>query len=690
MDLIFKKLTLFTLCSTLLGCGGSSDTPTPNDNNVDEIVSTPSPAPNSLPVIEQVAHLVVKERDRYVIDATAYDPDGQIVSYQWKWTEQGTNYFYSGSNELHMMAPAVDTATPINYTLTVTDEQGAQAEMSGTVLVEAYPEFDAEQIKDSRLLDCLNDNAADTGTYRILCSSPAIKDLSGLSQFSQLQELAIRNAEIQSLAPLSALPNLERLFLIDAFNSYTGATENVLNDINQLASLKELYVDSRYGEVLQGLSIDKLQELESITLSGSTMVDFDASQLISNSLQSITIDGLNVYNLDKLGLIASLKELKLENIWQIENLNFLSSLENLERLHLYSARITDASALTQLEHLKSLELISSELKDTDILYELNNLESLQYNLSSDDFKVFDLARMTQFTNLHTLSLSNLDVINKDKLSQFSKLKNLRLHNNDHAQEAFSTSHLNGLNDLESVSLYANNLSELDALSAHSKLKTLELSDISENTQPDYTQFKLLESLDLKFSAESSFNGDLVSLRESSQLSYLTISAKAFINGGFEGSDSVRSLSLFLSDTVELPQLSMFANLRSLNLSLGDSSNVSLNSLGKHDRLSELRLSGSALDNMEFAKSLTQLRALDFTGKNMTDISAIKSLRNLRSLNLNQIEADFNAEVILEMPFLRVLVINDSALSCDTTKQLQQFAQENDIDFSISGQACTDL
>ncbi|MEQ9464879.1 MAG: PKD domain-containing protein, partial [Haliea sp.] len=116
---------LLTLAVTACGGGGGgSQTAQP-------------PAPNQPPVAVIAGPASADIGDTVVLDGSgSSDSDGSVVSYQWQQTD-GPDVELAGSDsaEASFIAPSVNGDTALVFSLTVTDNDGAQASGSTSVAV---------------------------------------------------------------------------------------------------------------------------------------------------------------------------------------------------------------------------------------------------------------------------------------------------------------------------------------------------------------------------------------------------------------------------------------------------------------------------------------------------------------------------------------------------------------------------
>ena len=131
MDLFNKKLRvgIFTGALLLAGCGGGGG---------DEGTPTPAPPPvtNESPTVSQTTIEDALEQEALTLSATASDSDGSIASYSWS-HDASFEFTSSGLStaEATFTSPDITEDVTVNFTVTVTDDDGATASSTQEVLI---------------------------------------------------------------------------------------------------------------------------------------------------------------------------------------------------------------------------------------------------------------------------------------------------------------------------------------------------------------------------------------------------------------------------------------------------------------------------------------------------------------------------------------------------------------------------
>lgn len=171
-----------------------------------------------------------------------------------------------------------------------------------------------------------------------------IRNISALSNLTNLEELNLSCNMISDISALSNLTNLRDLNLIDNQIRYISALRN-------LTSLKKL-----------ALKDNKISDISAL----NNLTDLEELNLIANRISDISA----------LGNLTKLKRLFL-GFNQISDISVLSNLIRLEVLGLRSNRISDISALSKLKKLRGLELNFNEIRDIEALSNLTKLSWLE-------------------------------------------------------------------------------------------------------------------------------------------------------------------------------------------------------------------------------------------------------------------------------------------------------------------------
>jgi internalin A len=354
----------------------------------------------------------------------------------------------------------------------------------------------------------------------------------------------------QTLAPLSALRNLE---LLDLSGCFQGTNLSHLQDLIALTSL-----DLSWSNQLTDLSpIQDLTTLRSLDLSRCyQLTDLSPIQDLT-SLTSLDLSECNQFkDLSPLQNLSALTSLNLSGCTQFTGLSPLQDLRVLTSLDLSRCnQLTNLSPLQDLSALTSLDLSGcNQLTNLSPLQDLSALTSL------------NLSYCNQLTNLSPLQ--HLTALTSLNLSYCNQLTNL--------------SPLQHLTALTSLNLsYCNQLTNLSPLQHLTALTSLYLSHCYQLT--DLTPLQHLTAI-----TSLALNG-CINLTDLSPLQHLT---------------AITSLNLsFCDELTNLSTLQHLTAITSLNLSCCDEL-TNLSPLATLERLHKLKLVGC-----KNVKEFTPLRSL---------------------------------------------------------------------------------
>ena len=283
-------------------------------------------------------------------------------------------------------------------------------------------------------------------------SSTIIKDLAPLSSCTNLKKVSTYMSTIQAntISPLKTLVNVEDLDLygtnVDDFSHLAPLTklkdicvyatkpnENATLDYNKLAEIKSL-VNIHAGLTNKMTSVAFLKDLPKIKSIIFLGEDIDDLETLENS----TVEKIRFWShrkkIDgaKLAKAKTLKELTLDNIDVLTNIDALGNLENLRELYIKDIKdhnstetAVNTSILANMKNLKKIVL--EKIQITDLSKTGENLEEISLNkVNTNDDKAFDVATIvapqTKKFEIREMKVNNIASIVKN----FPKLENLTI------------------------------------------------------------------------------------------------------------------------------------------------------------------------------------------------------------------------------------------------------------------------
>jgi Leucine-rich repeat (LRR) protein len=334
-----------------------------------------------------------------------------------------------------------------------------------------------------------------------------ISDLSGLSIFSNLTQLYLKNNQILDLSPISSLMNLIKLDLtenhIDEISNLTTLTElthlylrkNHIIDISCVSALKNLkYLILSYNLIVDITTLSSLTSLTSLHLNNNSITDISALSTLVN-LNTLSLARNLIVDISPLSALTSLKSLNLSGnsiveipplvnlIFldylflmdnQINEISALSTMSNLFFLDLDKNQISDISTLSDLTKIRCLYLTKNKITDIGALSKLEELETLFVS----ENQISDVSALSELVNLNHLNVSANLISNVSAFSKLKKLAKLNLSIN----KISNISVLSELNALVELNLSKNQILDVSPLFELPNLSIVNLSGNSELEQ----------------------------------------------------------------------------------------------------------------------------------------------------------------------------------------------------------------
>jgi Leucine-rich repeat (LRR) protein/predicted DNA-binding WGR domain protein len=416
-------------------------------------------------------------------------------------------------------------------------------------------------------------------------SSDTLKDLEGIENLHSLTELNISAAPaIKDLSLIYALKNLKIL-------AVNNLKIDSLNGIEKLKSLRKLNCSWCNLKSIDGLNVGDLEELE---LGGLKIKDVEAFKSLSQ-LRSLIIEGTEIKNTEGFKYLSKLKHLKLDKI-KVDSIGFLLALTGVEKLeirwietkkplktlplqHCVSVKelsiSQDINAMEGIEHLKGLEVLDISRTDMTDLQFLNDHTSLK--VLNCNKNITDLSPLRNCINLESLDLSSTEINSLAGLSDLKNLKSIRC-----SSQVSDLTPLKNCLDLESVSVKHSDFDDIEFLGQFKKLKYLVVHK---------TKIKTLEPL-----------------KNCPLLETIYCNETAITN---------------------LAPLSKCKNLEYLNTS--DTMISSIEPLRNCTELETLIISNTLVDDLEPISNCKRLSSIQFE---KTTIKSLDALKNCKSLELN--------------------------------------------------------
>jgi len=622
-----KKListSLFLL--GLTACGGGS---TPSTS-----VTPPPTTPinNNAPEISDIPEQTIFEHEEFSFTASATDSDGTINNMSWvhKSGVDVPNANIDG-NTISFKVPNVTEEQTVVFTFLATDDDAAESQKDLTINIKAYKNIADINMPDVALKSCIEEMAsvvgevADVGMFGadswILCENKGIKDITGLEEFKNVEQVYLSSNKITDLTPLADLEKIEVLNI--QFNKIAS-----LNGISKLTKLRELVLHDNLLTSLNGLP--NALEINYLSARNNQLTTLNGIDAISNITQ---VDVMNNQLVD-ISALASLDKLTVVNVAQnnLSSLNGLESHSALTTLAIGFNPFTDISALPASEHIKSLQLATFNqetqrrdlpLSDLSPLGRLTGLESLW--IEGDN--ITDISPISSLNNLKELKLVTYQVSDISALSNLTQLEKLTL-------SSYTTPSIGLFPDSYELEGKVTDLSPL------SNLTSLKELGIDKMAAADFSPISDLSNLEF-LSIQNNRNYLFSPFKELTNLKYFYF----FVRFG-QAEDDINVLSkltklqeftAYWSDTTtslalldNMPELKRLTILGSLNNPISDFS-----PLTKHkDQLTHLTISSTHLNDTSFLTEFNTLKILQLnSNKTLFNLTPLQQLTQLEQLNL---------------------------------------------------------
>lgn len=324
-----------------------------------------------------------------------------------------------------------------------------------------------------------------------------IRDISALSELTNLKTLKLERNDLTDISALSNLPNLSALYL----NGNSNLTD--ISAVKDLTSLVTLEIGSTGVSDLSALS--GLTKLKTLNAPGNAISDVAPLKDLTN-LETLNLKNNQVADISPLSGLFNMKELTLDSN-QVEDIGPLRHMTALELLYLDDNPCTDFTDLSALSGLRTLTLNRDQVTDIGFVKDLTQLRTLYL----EEDAVTDLSPIAGLTGLEKLYIRGTGM-GDDQLSQIgglSALTELELADTD----IDTIEGLENLTNLEKLDLSGTSVSSIEPVAGFTGLQDLDISYTKVTDLTPLTDLKLLESLSIAgldisdYSPLESFAGD---------------------------------------------------------------------------------------------------------------------------------------------------------------------------------------
>lgn len=264
------------------------------------------------------------------------------------------------------------------------------------------------------------------------------RDVSSIARFTSLRRLRLHGADLPDLAVLTPLSDLEELSITDAslrdlgglagharlrdlqLASVGDQAASTLRAVATLTALETLHVrlDARVCDLSW---LPELPDLASFSVSAFRCADAVDATLFARApkLAKLRLQGLNIVSFKPLATAPLLRDLFVESLDSLPELEALAGAPKLERLYLSQSKLEDVSIVASFTQLKRLEIYSQRLlTNTDALEKLTQLEELGLYVYAKG-SVEDLPLLAKLPALKRVSLRG-DFVSHQVKSELAK------------------------------------------------------------------------------------------------------------------------------------------------------------------------------------------------------------------------------------------------------------------------------
>ncbi len=443
--------------------------------------------------------------------------------------------------------------------------------------------IDLEAFRELTMLECGDDVeeilAAGVDTEQLEVLKLDGGELSGIEQFTALEDLYINYIDIEQLERLENLETLETLYCVDLKNDLS------YEKVKGLDGLKTLYVDGSYDGAKDLSAVAELKELENLSIADTSIITVEYLKELEN--------------------LKTLRFAENEELDDFEGLEELESLEHLE-LNLYALNgyAPNCDEVGCLQNLKSLRLHT--VYELDFLYELEQLEELDVTLTFYDDLIDPIQNMS---NLKSLNLSKCHTYLPDGFVGLTKLTNLKKLTIDNMSFGEYDS-IDGLFEVEGLEEFRVRKCEFyytpERIVARDDLKVLDLS---------YTMFE-------------------AAVMEDGNIHYDEEYAKQSVLQEYTTAESLEELYLdYYCSSADLVNLGSWKQLKVLSLRQCALKKLPAAYVEDCVLLEEVYLNWNNISDISFVEKLPHLRVLDLEDCYVSDIMPLESCPELEWVNL---------------------------------------------------------
>lgn len=278
--------------------------------------------------------------------------------------------------------------------------------------------IDSAVFNDENLISAIASEISETGEY----AQNALKIINVYNYvFNNINKLDLGNKNIADITGLASFKNLEYLYLSN--NNISS-----IEDLKDNTVIKELYLSNNQNLKDNNSAIQNMINLNKLDLSNTGLTNLDnINALIKNTrkdkneckLEYLGLSGNQIYTIDGIEEITSLKELYISNIG-VKDISKISSLTNLKTLNASVNKIENLEPLRKLKNLRYLNISNNNI---------DNIEPIS-NIALDelDFSINRVKNITSLTKSYTTLIMDSNLINDISIFEGMRIQNFSVAN----------------------------------------------------------------------------------------------------------------------------------------------------------------------------------------------------------------------------------------------------------------------
>ena len=368
---------------------------------------------------------------------------------------------------------------------------------------------------------------------------------------------------------------------------------------------------------------NELQNNPTLSTALRTILNMNAEELFSEDLfatiRELDLSFLNTQirlaDISGLNYFYGLTDLKLNQQWNITDLDPISQLSQLNTIELNDVALENFSFLSNNHALTSIianNSIPNDLYHLRQAYLAQSSHPRSYKSLTNlpNTRLNSLTGLESLQQLHTLSIENHTLVDLSPVNGLTQLHTLNICGNA----------ITELTQVSALALQSISINRTKALPHESQL-ALELISPYHPQQPTVS-YSCQNPL-FNFDSLSSFDTLIALDAESAQLTNLDfITAK----------DTLQILNIANNDTLSPAALTLFTGLKELNIANNGFS--ALTFIEELAAITDLNISGNGITSLSPLNHLNQLQTLIADNNQITSLTPIRSALELHSLSIN--------------------------------------------------------